>query len=218
MLARRYTDHPIKNIGRSAMNSLMTALILLLLFAAPVFAQGSPPGSPPPVESRSNADRIRQQDMSRREWQLRNFGTEPGGPKDNRQLKALMEQTQEDFTRILTLHNEIARALTGNKDLNYHFVAEATAEIKKRASRVQSSLGLGLSPDDAPVKEKSDTEIKDSLIKLCKEIRSFVTNPIIENPNTVDAQQLIRARRDLEGLIQLSGLIKKDADKLGKKN
>lgn len=200
------------------MNSLMTALILLLLSAAPVFSQSSPPGAPPPMEQRVNADRIRQQDMSRREWQLRNFGTDPVTPKDERQVKALMAQTEEDFTRILTIHNEIARTLTSNKDLDYHFVSEATAEIKKRASRVQSTLMLRPSTDDAPIKVTSDPELKDSLIKLCKEIRSFVTNPMIENPNTVDAQQLIRARRDLESLIQLSGLIKKDADKLSKKN
>jgi len=199
------------------MNSLLTALILLLLFAAPVFCQTAP-GSPPPIDRRNNADRIRQQDMSRREWELRNFGSEPGSPKDERQLKALMEQTQEDFTRILTLHNEIARAISSKQDFNYEFVSEATAEIKKRATRVQSSLALGLSADEEPIKEKSDPELKDSLIKLCKEIRSFVTNPTIENPNTVDATQLTRARRDLESLIQLSGLIKKDADKLNKKN
>jgi len=165
-----------------------------------------------------NTDRIRQQDMSRREWQLRNFGTEPNAPKDDRQLKALMAQTEEDFTRILTLHNEFARALASRKDLNYQFVSEATAEIKKRASRVQHSLGLKLFEDDTPVKEKSEPEMKDSLIKLCNEIRSFVTNPVIENPNTVDAVQLTRARRDLESLIQLSALIKKDAEKLSKKD
>lgn len=199
------------------MNRLMNALILLLFFAAPVLSQSVPTGGAPPIDRR-NADRIRQQDMSRREYQLRNFGTQPNGPKDDRQLKALMAQTEEDFTRILTIHNEIARALSSKKDLDYQFVSEATAEIKKRASRVQSSLGLHLSPDDAPVKEHPDAEMKDSLVKLCKEIRSFVTNPIIENPNTVDAVQLPRARRDLESLIQLSSLIKKDADKLSKKN
>lgn len=200
------------------MNRLMIGLVLLILFAAPVFSQSSPPGAPPAMEQRVNADRVRQQDINRREWQLRNFGTEPVTPKDERQVKALMAQTEEDFTRILTIHNEIARALTSKSDLNYQFISEATAEIKKRASRVQSTLVLHMSQDDAPVKEKSDPEIKDSLIKLCKEIRSFVTNPMIENPNTVDAQQLTRARRDLESLIQLSGLIKKDADKLSKKN
>ena len=198
------------------MNRLMIAPILLLICAAPVFSQGSAPGSPPPIDKRNNADRMRQQDMSRREYDLRNFGTQPNGPKDDRQLKALMAQTEEDFTRILTLHNEIARALASKKDLDYHFVSEATAEIKKRASRVQSTLMLHPSPEDVPIKEHADAEMKDSLIKLCKEIRAFVTNPMIENPNTVDAQQLVRAKRDLEGLIQLSGLIKKEADKLSK--
>ena len=198
------------------MNRLMIALILLLICAAPIFSQAVPAG-PPPIDKR-NSERIRQQDQSRREYELRNFGTQPSGPKDERQLKALMAQTEEDFTRILTLHNEIARALASKKDLDYHFVSEATAEIKKRASRVQSMLVLHPTADDAPIKEHSDAEIKDSLIKLCKEIRSFITNPIIENPNTVDAVQLPRARHDLESLIQLSGIIKKDADKLIKKN
>ena len=199
------------------MNRLMFAPILLLICATPVFSQGSAPGAPPPIDKRNNADRMRQQDMSRREYDLRNFGTQPNGPKDDRQLKALMAQTEEDFTRILTLHNEIARALASKKDLDYHFISEATAEIKKRASRVQSTLLLHPSPDDAPIKEHSDAEMKDSLIKLCKEIRSFVTNPIIENPNTVDAVELPRARHDLESLIQLSGRIKKDADKMRNK-
>ena len=89
-----------------------------------------------------NTDRIRQQDMSQREWQLRNFGNEPGGPADQRRVKALMAQTEEDFNRILTLHNEIARALSSKNALDYQFVSDTTAEIKKRASRVQSTLKL----------------------------------------------------------------------------
>ena len=105
------------------MNRLMTALILLPLLAAPIFAQQV---SGPPLIDRVNTDRIRQQEMSSREYQLRNFGKEPNAPKDQRQLKALMAQTEEDFTRILTLHNEIARAITTNDTLNYQFVSEAT--------------------------------------------------------------------------------------------
>ena len=188
--------------------------LAFLIFASPVFCHS--PVSPPPVSSRVNTDRIRQQDMSNREWQLRNFGTNPNAPKDRHQIEALMKETEEDFNRILTLHNEIVRAVSSKDELNYHFVSEATAEIKKRATRVQSNLVLGLSSEDARVEVKAEPQIKDSLIKLCKEIRAFVTNPMIENPNTVDAQQLVRAKRDLEGFIQLSGLIKKDADRLGK--
>jgi hypothetical protein len=185
--------------------------------AAPVFAQGSPVS--PPLDRR-NTDRIRQQDISQREWQLRNFGTQPSQPMDRRQLEALMTRTEEDFTRILTLHNEIARAITSDKEIDYRFVSEATGEIKKRAARVQSALVLHLTGNDGQVSEKLEVsdgpQMKDALVKLCKQIRNFVTNPMIENPNTVDAQQLTKARRDLESVIQLSGLIKKDADKLSK--
>jgi len=194
---------------------MLIKLALILFMAAPVFAQTA--SGPPPVDRSANQDRIRQQNMSQREWQLRNFGTEPGHPMDRRQLEALMAQTAEDFNRILTLHNEIARAITSNNAIDYRFVSDATAEIKKRASRVQSTLALHLTQDDGEVTEKlENSQMKDGLIRLCKQIRSFVTNPMIENPNTVDAQQLTKARRDLESVIQLSGQIKKSADKLGK--
>ena len=201
-------------VDRHTTRRTVLITLALLIFASPVFCQS--PASPPPVSSRVNTDRIRQQDMSNREWQLRNFGMNPNAPKDRRQIEALMKETEEDFTRILTLHNEIVRAVSSKDNLNYHFVSEATAEIKKRASRVQLNLALGLSAEDARVEVKAEPEMKDSLIKLCKEIRAFVTNPMIENPNTVDAQELVRAKRDLEGFIQLSGLIKKDAERLSK--
>ena len=190
---------------------LLSALPLFLLSALPVFAQG---GGPPPM-NKVNTERMRQQEMSRREYDLRNFGNESNAPKDKRQVEALMAQTEEDFNRILSLHNEIARALTSKTDdLNYQFVSDATAEINKRASRVQHSLALGLSDEEAREIEKSkDEPIKDSLIKLCNQIRSFVTNPSIENPNTINVEQMKKARRDLESLIQLSAHIKKDADK-----
>jgi signal transduction histidine kinase len=198
------------------MNRSLTGVALMLFFAVPVLAQK--PGGPPPVDRAVNTDRVRQQDMSQREWQLRNFGNEPGGPADQRRLKALMAQTEEDFNRILTLHNEIARALASKNALDYQFVSDATSEIKKRASRVQSSLKLA--PEEGYTAEKleeiGDPEMKDALIKLCHRIRSFVTNPSIENPNTVDAQHLTKARHDLEAMIQLSEQIKKDADRIKK--
>lgn len=201
------------------MNRPLFIIALILLSTTTALSQRPAPG-PPPIDRRTNTDRVRQQDMSRREWQLRNFGTRPGAPKDERQLKALMAQTEEDFTRILTVHNEIARALLSNNALDYKFVSEATSEINKRASRVQSSLHLGLSAEDAASAEKAkdfaDTEMKEALLALCKQIRSFVTNPVIDNPNMIDVKEAVRARRDLDSLIQLSEEIRKDAEKLSK--
>ena len=157
--------------------------------------------------------------MSSREWQLRNFGTEPKAVKDRRQVEALMAQTEADFTRILTLHNELARALASKNDLDYRFVSNATAELRKRASRVQSSLALRLTAEEALDLEKTPAKelpIKEELIRLCNQIKRFVTNPSIENPNTINAEQMIQARKDLESVIQMSTRIKKDADKLSR--
>jgi hypothetical protein len=56
-------------------------------------------------------------------------------------------------------------------------------------------------------------ETKDELILLCKTIESFIRNPIIEKPGTVDAQQLEKARGDLQNVVELSDAIKKHADK-----
>src|SRR5262245_48649338 len=208
------------SVRHAASKPLLIALPLIIFCVSPVFAQSSPPG-PPPVDRRVNTDRLRQQEMSSREWQLRNFGKEPNTPKDKRQVEALMAQTEEDFNRILTLHNEIARVLASKNDLDYRFVSDATAEIKKRASRVQSSLALRLTPEEATALEKSpaptDLPMKDELITLCNQIRSFVTNPSIENPNTINAEQMTKARKDLETVIQISARIKKDADKLGRR-
>ena len=195
--------------------SLLEILILLFL-AAPVFSQQAP--GPPPIDRRTNPERARQQDMTRREYQLRNFGNQPGGTSDRRQLEALMAQTEQDFNRILTLHNEIARAISSNRDLDYHFVSDATAEIRKKANRLQTTLGLR-EPIKVQLntKEGGDTNnapLKTALVNLCKHIKNFVTNPVIETPSTVNAEQLAKARRDLESLIQLSEQIKKDADKL----
>jgi hypothetical protein len=198
------------------MKNLLAIIPLMFFSAASVFAQAAPTG-PPPADRRINTDRVRQQDMSNREWQLRNFGRDAGSPKDKRTVEALMAQTEEDFNRILTLHNEIARAVKSNNALDYGFVSNATGEIKKRASRVQSSLHLGLSPEETANAEKPKEfkDTKEALVTLCKQIRSFVTNPVIANPNTINVDESVRARRDLESVIHLSDQIKKDADKLG---
>ncbi len=206
------------SVRHGAGKPLIIALPLIIFSVSSVFAQSQAPGVP---LDRTNTERVRQQQMSSREWQLRNFGTEPNTPKDKRQVEALMAQTEEDFNRILTLHNEIARVLASKNDLDYRFVSDATAEIKKRASRVQSSLSLRLRPEETVDLEKSsapkDQPMKDELIMLCNQIRSFVTNPSIENPNTINAEQMTQARKDLETVIQISGRIKKDADKLNHK-
>ena len=185
---------------------LMISVICLFAFAAPIAAQTV--GDPAKTQM---------QEMDRRQMQLENGIGVKGRPNDPRRAQALMDEVSEDFQRILTRHNELVRVIAENQSLNYHFFSEATGEIKKRSARLQGSLKL--EKPESPPGDKSTqstfagTGTKDQLILLCKQIESFVKNPIIEKPGTVDAQALEKARNDLQRIVELSDAIKKQADK-----
>jgi hypothetical protein len=157
--------------------------------------------------------------MNRREMLLRGYGLTVGRPTTGKKLQALADQVEQDFSRILILHNEIARAISGKKSLEYGFVSDATTEIRKRAVRLQSTLALKPEVGE-PTAEKqiasNDGAVKDALISLCMQIKTFVTNPVIENPGTVNVEQLNKARQDLQRVVELSLSIKRTAETLAK--
>jgi hypothetical protein len=170
-----------------------------------------------PVAAQSGGDpaKLQAQEMTRRELQLNNPG-DRGRTNDPKRSQAMMDQVSEDFRRILTLHNEIVRAVATNSSLSNEYISDATGEIRKRSARLQSSLKL-YKPESTTENRGTDTELnsiamKDQLLLLCKQIESFVRNPIIDKPGTIDAQQLGNARKDLQSIVELSDSIKKRAD------
>jgi hypothetical protein len=195
----------IKNLFRPC-GMLMIAIGCWVTFPAPIAAQTA--GDPAKAQM---------QEMDRRQMQLNNGIGEKSRPTDPKRVQALMDQVNEDFQRILTRHNELVRAVAANQALNYQFISDAMGEIRKRSTRLQSSLKLE-KPELAPELKRPDSvlvgmETKDEMILLCKQIESFVKNPIIEKPGTVDAQALEKARSDLQRIVELSDAIKKQADK-----
>ena len=157
------------------------------------------------------------QEMDRRQLQLNNGIGEKAQPNDPKRAQAVMDQVSEDFQRILIRHNELVRAIDTNQSSDYQFIAEAMGEIRKRSTRLQSTLKLE-KPEPASDGRKTESlvvgmETKDEMILLCKQIEGFVKNPIIEKPGTVDAQALEKARKDLQSIVELSDIMKKQADK-----
>ncbi len=190
----------------------------LLASVATVAAQSGPPRS----VSRTDPAKARFEENDRRELQLRNNGQPTKEAVDPKRVAAIAAQVKEDFERLLTLHNQVAHAVTGSQSLDYAFVSDTSAEIKKRASRLQTTLALQrLNTDERDAQKlasSKDAEVKAALIKLCRQIESFVQNPIIATPGTVDLEQLARARRDLQSVIDLSDHIRKAAERLKKAN
>jgi hypothetical protein len=208
------TDHV--NIGGARVYRLITPIALLFLIAVLFITAATAVALQHPPDGA----KVRMENDSKRETQLRSDGSHPADAVDPKRLKAVMDQIEEDFKRILMLHNELGKAAAAADSLNYGFISDATAEIKKRASRLRTTLALDKAEDSNQVPQNrrkfSDAEVRAALVELCKEIESFVKNPVIESPGTVDQLQTARANRDLEGVIDLSGRIKKTAEKLSR--
>ena len=201
--------------ARLVNRTVVATFWFMFVTTMPIVAQQSI-GTP---SDRTITDRERQQDMSRREMLLRDYPLNSSKPDKQKAIKAIGEQVDQDFKKILMLHNEIVRAISGSNGLDFGFVEDATTEIRKRATRLQATLAL--KPEES--KENSgkqvsinDSQMKDALITLCKDIEKFVTNPVIEHPGTVNAEELNKARQDLQSVIDQSSNIKKTAERLAK--
>jgi hypothetical protein len=195
---------------------VFASVVLLLAIPLVSLAQGSVPTAP---NVDPEAGRIR--DEKQREMQLRNLGA--GTPHSNeRAVKAALDQLNQDFKRIQIIRNDIAHAINVEGTLDYKRVSDETAEVKKRAVRMQSYLALRGSgadvKDQAGQVEYDDKQLKDALVRLCRRIDSFVANPKFTSPLVADVGGTANATRDLREIIALSLSIRSSAERLSQKN
>lgn len=186
----------------------------LILMAGTALAQQPTPGTNVPDV------RLEERERQNREMQLRNaggLGAAVTGVNQQR-LRASIDQVKQDFKRIQIIRNEMIDYLLANKPLDYKRVAEQSGEINKRTVRLKEFLMQPI-PEEKGKEQKNQAElnndeIKGALVKLCNLIFSFTENPILKTPGTVDVQQSARAGRDLLSIIEISGAIKKTAERL----
>jgi hypothetical protein len=200
---------------------LLTASVFLLCLAGTAAAQGKPAGAGPPPNNNPNLDdRARQVDEGR----LRSAEVDARSDEKNQKLvQAAIANMKEDYARIQVLRNDIARNLVARKPLDYQLISDQTAEINKRASRINLYMQAH---DAGGEKEKDPDELKNeetvsALVRLCKLIDSFTENPALKNAATIDSKDVAKAKenkanadRDLLAIIKLSGSLKKRAESL----
>lgn len=172
--------------------------------------------SPPAIKDPKSDTRERQD----REATLRSAETGVAVEKtDTRRINAAIEQIKEDFRRIQIVRNEIVRNILSNKPFDYRLVSEEAGDVRKRADRLKSLVAPAGEEAEKSQKNEvdfNDQEMKSVLVRLCKLIDSFVENPVLKNPGTIDAQQSKKVTGDLLSIIDLSGNIKRNADRLDK--
>ena len=199
----------------------LVVAVLSLCLAGTAVAQGKPAGAGPPPNNNPNIDdRIRQIDEGR----LRGAETNVSLEEENqKRLQAAIVNMKDDYKRIQVLRNDIARNLVARKPLDYQLVSEQTAEINKRASRLNVYMRARAAEDE---KESNLPELKSedmigALVRLCKLIDSFTENPALKNAATIDTKEIAKAKenkanadRDLLAVIKLSAAIQKKSENL----
>jgi hypothetical protein len=172
-------------------------------------------GSRPESDSERRA-----RDRREREFNLRMAEREGRRPIERRETRLDLAQIREDFMRIQVINDELVKSSARADALDPKLVAKSAAEIKKRAERLKYNLALPETEEDVkPAKSEVGAEIgllKSSLSTLDKLITGFVTNSVFASADVVDAQSAIKARRDIEEIIELSGGIKKSGERLSK--
>src|SRR5258708_29130195 len=199
--------------------------VFLLCLTNAALAQSNPTGpplgaGPPPNNNPNIGDRQRQIDESRLRSAEMNVGVEE---QNQKLLQAAVVNMKEDFKRIQVLRNDIARNLVARKPPEYKLVAEETAEINKRASRLNVYMRARAAEDQ---KQNNSPELKSegmigALVRLCKLIDSFTENPALKNAATVDSKDIAKAKenkanadRDLLAIIKLIASLQKKSENL----
>ena len=191
-----------------------TAVMALLLMANVALGSQSLPNAPtvkdPKSESRQRQDR---------EATLRS--AEVGATMDKakqQHVEVDIEQIKQDYKRIQILRNEMARIVLGNQAFDYKAISDRAEAVGKSADRLKTHL-LPKATEQKPAAQKravefNQDEMKGALVRLCKLIDRFVENPTLKNPDVTDAQQALQAANDLLNIIELSGDVKRSAEKL----
>ena len=199
----------------------LAVAIFSLCMAGTTLAQGKPTGAGPPPNNNPNLDdRIRQID----EGKLRGAETNAGVEEQNQKhVQAAIVNMRDDYKRIQILRNDIARNLVARKPIEYKLVTEQTAEINKRAGRLNVYMLARVPDEEKPDNsaELKSEEMVGALVKLCKLIDSFTENPVLKNAGTVDSKGVAKAKddktnadRDLLAIIKLSASIRKKSESL----
>src|SRR2546421_8357859 len=163
----------------------LASYLIAGIFGLGFASQASAHGGPPPGQGQPANNGPFLEDRARRngEQGLRTVELIAGTDAENQKtVQAAVANVKTDFTRIQVLRNDIARNLVARKPLDYKLISEQTAEINKRASRLNVYL-LARVPADKQqnnLSDLKDEEISGALVKLCKLIDSFTENPALK--------------------------------------
>lgn len=135
-----------------------------------------------------------------------------------RERHRLASQLAQDLEQLEQINAEKIVPLSSATTLDYKKLAQASAEIRARATRIKfySPLALIDRTGGKTRYEAGANQLGTMLPQLSRAITSFLGNPVFRISAPNDAELRSVAAHDLEGIIKLSDTINKIAKRLSK--
>ena len=206
-----------RQISKALRPLLLTSLLII---STESMSQKRPDNSGASSVPRTDTMLSRDADIQNRELRLLLL-TEPEKSNtpsaDDRKL--IVSQIFEDFQRIQTINREMTEVSSNSDRAAYKRLSSLADDMNKRAKRLRINLGI---PDltEQQKKDHADeptldaSQLKTSVQALSVSVKSFVTNPLFQEPRATDVHQLINLRRDIFNIIDVSHMVKKAAGNL----
>ena len=147
-------------------------------------------------------------DMRYREWILKEL--ERKGKKVTPGEEINWKQISDDF-RSIQLESNSLRETASSDPVDMKSVEMSAGKIQKIAARLKSNLLLPEDDAEKPRDKVGDVGVQTLVSALDGVIRRFVTNPTFDESSVLDIELAIKARNDLDRVIDLSRAVKKKA-------
>lgn len=198
-----------RRLRRGAAAAPIAAAALLLSWPAPSRAQSGP---------RRDERRTEMETRQRELRSLDGINAKPARKRpDNRPS---YQQVAEDFEQLQLRSHNLSVAGGSDARLDYGQVGEEAAEVRRRASRLKSTLALPAVKKDQKQKRAEGAltpeGVKAAIVSLDALVKSFVWNPVFQRPDVLDTENSSKAGRELEDILRLSEQIRASAEALGK--
>ena len=212
-----HRDRRVESVLR-VIRYTVAAGALILLASSVMRAQEA--SATPSTQSLREARRLEMESRQRALWNLEKEARKHARDKRPPAERLAYQQAKEDFEVLQLTNYTLSETAGASTSLDYDQISKAAAEVRKRAGRLKASLVLPEAEKDEKQKQSAGAwtleELKSAIADLDTLVKHFTTNPMFQQPDVVDAQQSMQARRDLEGIIRLSEQIKRSAEALSK--
>ena len=207
---------------------VLIALVFSTTICSNIYAQVTPPPGAGDKDLRDTDIKKRSVEMERFERDAKKNGktavnSATAQAEDRLALK--YDEIKTDYEQIQLSQDAVVKIYQGSGKIDYEQMSKSALEINRSATRLHSNLfpAPPVENTDAKKEENKDkatkTEtkptksVRDLIIELDKTIGSFATSPMFQNLRTPDAQVSVKAKLDLERIIELSNLLDAEAKK-----